>query len=71
MKIIVTLIFYVIAEVVIMQSDVDTEDERSRRAQQPKPDIEADPDAGVGGPDIRIDEEHGVGGPDIKPEQSG
>ena len=55
-----------------MKSDLETEDERpQRRGQEPKPDIEADPDAGVGGPDIRIDEEHGVGGPDIKPEQSG
>lgn len=55
-----------------MKSELETEDERpQRRGQEPKPDIEADPDAGVGGPDIRIDEEHGVGGPDIKPEQSG
>lgn len=55
-----------------MKSDLDTENERSGRpGQEPKPDIEADPQRGVGGPDIRIDEEHGVGGPDIKPEESG
>ena len=55
-----------------MKSDVDPEDEQSRRrGQEAKPDIEADPQRGVGGPDIRIDEQHGVGGPDIKPEESG
>lgn len=54
-----------------MNSDVDTDDESRKRGQEPKPDIKADPEAGVGGADIRIDEEHGVGGPDIKPEQSG
>ncbi|HET9849604.1 MAG TPA: hypothetical protein VFR68_13730 [Candidatus Dormibacteraeota bacterium] len=51
-----------------MNSDVDTDEESGKQGQDPKPDIKADPEAGVGGADIRIDEEHGVGGPDIKPE---
>lgn len=55
-----------------MKSDIDADDEQSRKhGDQPKPDIEADPEAGVGGADIKVDEQQGVGGPDIKPEDGG
>ncbi|HVH65160.1 MAG TPA: hypothetical protein VM674_03925 [Candidatus Acidoferrum sp.] len=52
-----------------MKSDIDTEDEQSaKRRDEPRPDIEADPEGDVGGADIKVDERQGVGGPDIKPE---
>ena len=40
------------------------------RESKPRPDIQADDEAGKpGGPDIQVNEEGGLGGPDIKPGQ--